>query len=1173
MKRILYLLLFISQFSFGQTMVDVATGEYSVQWVKSDGTVWAPYASNYDVTYTPTKIAGLSGIVEADGGQYTSVFRGSDGKAYSARGGAITSTAYPVDNTGAPFTCDKIYAMWRMVIAIKNGEVWYWSAEQASPEDMLLQFGTLSTPVSAPRKLIQPVGKTIVKCLFGSNISPYTNAKLWGIASDGTIWQWDQTHTTPFQVTGKPGFPQTWTGKVVDAIIAADVNMVVTSTNEVWCWGYNGTNYGGRSDWQGLPMTNIAPLMTTAGIAFPLKQIIANFVCVQVIDANNNKFGIGNQQSGSLGSGYMSPSFRTNWNGSSSNVYAYDFLPAHGLQSTWMQLPGKWKSLKSNTSFVFYSYGQDMAGNWYSYGRGKGQVLGNGVAWKVADQVIYPDWRDIPAPRLVTPLTTTWIVEAPVNTAANRNPIANAGINQYLNAGVTSTTLYGSGSHQQQPTNVTTITMSNQWTMRSGPNTPTITTPTSQNTTVTGMTGGTYIFRNTVTNSLGVTDYQDVTVVIGTAGNIPPTAKAGNDIVITLPTNSTSLSGSGTDTDGTISSYNWVKISGPAAGTIATPSAANTTLNGLAQGVYQFQLTVTDNNGAIGNDVVQVTVNAAPNQLPTANAGSDIVITLPTNSTTLSGSGTDPDGTISSYGWTKVSGPAAGTIGSASSATTTLNGLVLGVYKYQLKVTDNNGATDTDTVQVTVLNAPSNQLPTAAAGTDIVITLPTNSSTLSGSGTDPDGTISAYDWVKISGPAAGTIVSVSSATTAINNLVQGVYQYQLTVTDNNGATATDIVQVTVLNAPGNLPPTAYAGTDIAITLPTNSTTLGGSGSDPDGTISSYDWVQVSGPAAGTIASASSATTDLNNLVQGVYQFELTVTDNNGATNSDIVQVTVNASSNQLPAANAGSDIVITLPTNSTTLVGSGSDPDGTISSYSWVQVSGPAPGAIASASSATTDLNNLVQGVYQYQLTVTDNNGATSSDIIQITVMGAGNQLPVADAGNDINITLPDNSISLVGHGTDPDGVITAYQWRVINAPGTYTFSDANSQVTELTNLEQGVYEIELSVYDNYLGIGYDTIFVNVGSIGLHAPAEVVNVYPNPVSSLLTVQINSPENGAVVGLELFDIKGSLVYQKKTNISGNTQLETIDMARLNSGTYVLVVNYGYSKQIVKKIIKM
>ncbi|MGB4842853.1 MAG: hypothetical protein WBP16_00160, partial [Ferruginibacter sp.] len=116
--------------------------------------------------------------------------------------------------------------------------------------------------------------------------------------------------------------------------------------------------------------------------------------------------------------------------------------------------------------------------------------------------------------------------------------------------------------------------------------------------------------------------------------NIPPTANAGPNQTITLPTNSVTLSGSGVDPDGSITGYLWRKVSGPAAGTITNPTSAVTTVTGMAQGVYQFELTVTDNNNATGKDTMQVTVNAAPNIPPTANAGPNQTITLPTNSVT-----------------------------------------------------------------------------------------------------------------------------------------------------------------------------------------------------------------------------------------------------------------------------------------------------------------------------------------------------------------------------------------------------------------------------------------------------------------------------------------------------------------------------------------------------------
>jgi hypothetical protein len=529
-------------------------------------------------------------------------------------------------------------------------------------------------------------------------------------------------------------------------------------------------------------------------------------------------------------------------------------------------------------------------------------------------------------------------------------------------------------------------------------------------------------------NNAGVTINCTVTVP---PVNLAPTANAGTDKTITLPTNTTTLNGSGTDIDGTIASYAWSKVSGPAGGTIATANAASTNITALQQGTYVFRLTVTDNAGSTGTDDVQVIVNAAPappaNQAPKANAGADKTITLPANTTTLTGSGTDADGTIASYAWSKVSGPAGGTIATANAASTNITALQQGTYVFRLTVTDNAGSTGTDDVQVIVNAAPAppaNQAPKANAGADRDITLPTNALTLTGSGTDADGTIASYAWSKVSGPAGGNIGNPTLASTNITGLLQGTYVFRLTVTDNAGATGTDDVQVIVnaAVAAANLAPLAEAGNEQNITLPANSTTLDGSASrDPDGQITSWSWIKIAGPATGAIQNANTAKPAVSNLERGSYEFELTVTDNKGATSKDRVKINV-LKINQKPVARVKDTIVVTLPVQSAELDGSQSyDPDGKINAYSWKLVNGPAASAprILSQTQSKTVVADLTAGNYQFELTVEDDEKAqTKVNVIVIVKNSSSRRLvpvlgvyPNPVMNNTVNVNIETDAV------------------------------------------------------------------------------------------------------------------------------------------------------------------
>ncbi|MEQ9415331.1 MAG: tandem-95 repeat protein, partial [Cyclobacteriaceae bacterium] len=681
-----------------------------------------------------------------------------------------------------------------------------------------------------------------------------------------------------------------------------------------------------------------------------------------------------------------------------------------------------------------------------------------------------------------------------------------------------------------------------------GPSTATLSGTTTATLITSSLIEGSYTFQLTVIDDDGATASRDFIIIVNPAAvNQPPTSNAGADVPINLPTSSTNLIGSGSDPDGSIASYAWIKVSGPTA-TLANTNTPTLSISSLVSGVYTFRLTVTDNLGLTDSDEATVTVVAA-NQAPTANAGSDFSITLPTSSTNVVGSGNDPDGTISSYQWSQISGPNSATLTNENSTTATISGLIQGNYSLSLTVTDNDGATGVDNVIVTVNAAPVNNAPTSNAGADKSITLPTNSIVLSGSGLDSDGTISTYSWTKVSGPTA-TLSGSNTATLTVNSMLAGSYLFRLTVTDNQGATGSDDVNVTVQPAAVNQSPIANAGSDVGVTLPGTSTILNGSGIDNDGTISTYLWTHISGPSA-TLSGQTTATLSISNLVTvGSYVFRLTVTDDLGATSFDEAIVTV-SSANMAPIANAGLDQILTLPTNSTVINGLGSDSDGTITSYLWTIISGPAAAGLSNANTPDLTVSGLVEGTYILRLTVTDNDLSTGSDDIKVIVT-ATNMAPVANAGTDKTITLPTNSINIIGSGSDSDGTIVSYLWAKVSGP-VAPITNSNSQTLSVADAIAGTYVFRLVVTDNLGLTDFDDMQLFVNSPAVNQP-PVANAGGNktitlPVSSTVLSGSGSDPDGTIFSYSWTKVSGPVVALTNENTS------SLSLSTLVQGTYV------------------
>lgn len=138
----------------------------------------------------------------------------------------------------------------------------------------------------------------------------------------------------------------------------------------------------------------------------------------------------------------------------------------------------------------------------------------------------------------------------------------------------------------------------------------------------------------------------------------------------------------------------------------------------------------------------------------------------------------------------------------------------------------------------------------------------------------------------------------------------------------------------------------------------------------------------------------------------------------------IACASIDDTQNVAPVADAGSNQTITLSTDSVTLDGSNStDSDGEIVSYKWTMISGPSDFGPFNTASAYVD--ELIEGTYVFSLTVTDNDGASSSDTVSITVKPRQRS---SSSGSYINRTTPfSNEGSVLGATTSCSPYLYTY--------------------------------------------------------------------------------------------------------------------------------------------------
>ena len=530
-----------------------------------------------------------------------------------------------------------------------------------------------------------------------------------------------------------------------------------------------------------------------------------------------------------------------------------------------------------------------------------------------------------------------------------------------------------------------------------------------------------------------------------------------------------------------------------------------------------------------------------PNVSPTAAAGNDPGGATEGRPLTLSGSGTDPEDDMEParplrYLWehtlTDSSAPATPlTITAADTAMPTFTVPYVTAdtsLTFQLRVTDRDDASTTDTVTVSITNVV--QLCAVAS-----VTLNAGSSPLTevaaswtqGEATDKDPTTGFDVQYRLASAADRddsytAVPHTGTGTTATITGLASATAYVVRVRTRSGSAVSD--WETAMTATANAPPTAAAGADPGGATEGSPLTLSGSGTDPDAKPLRYLWEHImtdsSAPATPlTITAADTAMPTFTVpyvTADTSLTFQLRVTDSEGVSATDTVTVSITNVVQLCAVAsvtlNAGSSPLTEVAASWTQ--GEATDKDPTTGFDVQYRLASAADlddsyTAVPHTGTGTTATITGLASATAYVVRVRTRSGSAVSDW-ETAMIATANAPPTAAAGADPGGAVEGSPLTLSGSGTDPEDDMEPakplrYLWEHImtdsSAPAiplTITAADTTMPsftvpyVTADTSLT-----FQLRVTDSEGASATDTVTVSITNmVQPRAIASLSNGYP-----------------------------------------------------------------------------
>ncbi len=663
------------------------------------------------------------------------------------------------------------------------------------------------------------------------------------------------------------------------------------------------------------------------------------------------------------------------------------------------------------------------------------------------------------------------------------------------------------------------------WTIVSGPNVPSVSDIHNNNSGVSNLVEGTYVFQWKVVGSCASGTAYDTIVVPAPTSDVTNAGATGRTNVYC--DGRTSIVLNGTYPGFTSETVLWEQVSGPAV-TIHNPGNHITDVEGLdGSSSYSFRYTISNNlTNCHSSAVVNVhfadgpSVDIIPTRVDLSCGES--VANIPYTST---GDGAEA--------WSIVSGPISSAYPSiptgynqfnTNSGVISIPGLtVSGTYVVRVRKAATAGS-QCETVFDDVTIVVSTESALANAGTGQFLACDVDTAFLAGNNPSAgQGT-----WSQVSGPNVAVVESTHNPATKISGLINGVYIFRWLISGGPFCFSNqDDVEVIVADKE---PTQADAGTDLEVCV---STPVFLSGNAP--ILNEWgEWSVVPENPAVVFNDPTAPSTYVEGLAANTtYQLVWSIYNMCGESH-DTLLVSTNTTQGPI-LADAGADICLASGTGTFLLEGNEPSLLG-----EWTQVNGTGA-IITDPTSESTSVTVSADGTYYFEWAISANGCEPTRDTVRVTIAPEVTEA-IAGGNQEIcgNSAVMNANTPLVGSGS----------WIQIGGAGGVLIEDHLSPASSISGLTEGVYKFVWEISNEACEESRDTVTLYVSEPAIPAIAgEDQNLCG--VSSV-TMAANNVKKGL----------WSVISAPNTPSISNISSPDATIGNLIMGTYVLSwTSYG------------